>query len=363
MTISSAEQFFDSIMIEFYQKCHEYTSNNWDYERYPREMEALFLVEKHLLHMKHFITNLARYYNIYSALADPESKSLYRLLILYRLLGQLHVKLPFNTPEHWEVREKTSTYRIGPGPLGLDFMGSPVDLYSLIPPGSYAAERTALTIETTRLSLYWSFFSGQYFFDRNGVTVMPEPGDVVIDAGSCLGDNCLSFALRVGDTGHVYAFDFVDIHLRAIAGNVERNAHLRRRVTVMPVALGDECRPGMLAGNGNAARGDASLMIGDLAAQVAQETIDHLVETGRIARIDYIKMDIEGYELRALTGAEQSLRRFRPKLAISIYHLADDFVAIQEYLASLDLGYKFYIDHYTIHHEETVLYARSETRT
>jgi hypothetical protein len=44
-------------------------------------------------------------------------------------------------------------------------------------------------------------------------------------------------------------------------------------------------------------------------------------------------------------------------LAISIYHKLPDFWEIARYLDSLDLGYRFYIRHFTIHAEETVLFA------
>ena len=68
-------------------------------------------------------------------------------------------------------------------------------------------------------------------------------------------------------------------------------------------------------------------------------------------------MDIEGAELNALKGAEETIRRFKPKLAITVYHSLNDFWEIPEWLESLGLGYKFYLRHFTIHAEETVLFA------
>jgi hypothetical protein len=69
-------------------------------------------------------------------------------------------------------------------------------------------------------------------------------------------------------------------------------------------------------------------------------------------------MDIEGAELPALRGAEATLRAFRPKLAIALYHRLDDFIDIPAYLDGLGLGYAFFLGHFTIHSEETVLFAR-----
>jgi hypothetical protein len=84
------------------------------------------------------------------------------------------------------------------------------------------------------------------------------------------------------------------------------------------------------------------------------------VATGDVSRIDFVKMDIEGSELAALQGGERAIRKWRPKLAISLYHRPEDFYTIPQWVDSLRLGYRFYLDHYSIHHEETVLYAISE---
>ena len=70
-------------------------------------------------------------------------------------------------------------------------------------------------------------------------------------------------------------------------------------------------------------------------------------------------MDIEGSELAALQGAEQTLRKFKPKLAVSVYHALQDFWTIPQYLNQLGLGYRFYLRHFTIHAEETVLFAKA----
>jgi hypothetical protein len=87
-------------------------------------------------------------------------------------------------------------------------------------------------------------------------------------------------------------------------------------------------------------------------------SIDDLVESKGISRVDFIKMDIEGSELKALQGALNTIKRDRPKMAICIYHRLVDFVDIPEFILSLNLGYSFYIRHYTIYDEETILYAK-----
>ena len=88
-----------------------------------------------------------------------------------------------------------------------------------------------------------------------------------------------------------------------------------------------------------------------------QTTLDILFDSVTFHNIDFIKMDVEGFELSALKGAAETIGKYKPKLAISLYHKPEDFLEIPMYLKSKYPFYRFYLDHYTIHNEETVLYA------
>jgi FkbM family methyltransferase len=57
--------------------------------------------------------------------------------------------------------------------------------------------------------------------------------------------------------------------------------------------------------------------------QVPLTTIDRLVDELGLPRVDYVKMDIEGAELKALEGAQRTLARYRPKISIAAYHAPD----------------------------------------
>lgn len=73
--------------------------------------------------------------------------------------------------------------------------------------------------------------------------------------------------------------------------------------------------------------------------------------------VSFLKADIESYEFDMLQGAVDVLKRDKPKLAISIYHNVVDMYRILDWLADLDLGYKFYVRHHSVRDAETVLYA------
>lgn len=89
-------------------------------------------------------------------------------------------------------------------------------------------------------------------------------------------------------------------------------------------------------------------------------SIDEYVSENNIEKIDFIKMDIEGAEMKALKGAEQTLIKFRPQLAISIYHSNNDMQDIPIYLHNILKNYIFKIGQYSPDNDETILYAIPE---
>lgn len=74
-------------------------------------------------------------------------------------------------------------------------------------------------------------------------------------------------------------------------------------------------------------------------------------------KVTFIKMDIEGAEMDALIGAQNTIKKYRPRLAISIYHKADDLWEIPFYILSHYPWYKIYLRHYALTTNETVMYA------
>jgi FkbM family methyltransferase len=172
-----------------------------------------------------------------------------------------------------------------------------------------------------------------------------------------MGDTSIYGACRAKETGRVFCFEFDVNNLVWLKRNLDLNPAIKPRIQVMPFALWDRSGESVIIdGEGPSAR----IMAGTEGRTVQSMAIDDLVTKGTTARIDFIKLDIEGAELRALKGAEMVLQQFRPRLAISVYHHEDDMWEIPLWINSLGLGYRFYLEHFTTHLEETVLFAIAE---
>lgn len=89
--------------------------------------------------------------------------------------------------------------------------------------------------------------------------------------------------------------------------------------------------------------------------KLAVKSIDNCIECHNAT---FIKMDIEGSELPALHGAEKTIRKNKPTLAICIYHSDEDMIRIIEWIYQLHLDYRFYVRQYNAFNvTDTVLYA------
>ena len=204
----------------------------------------------------------------------------------------------------------------------------------------------------------------QQYWAPNNPPARPRAGDVIVDGGGYLGETALWFAFVAGESGRVVTFELERGALTVLRENLAANPALSSRIEINEHALWSE--PGhelplLVSGPGTTLMGvghepdpDDSLPVEQI---VSTTSIDALVASGELERVDFIKLDIEGAESEALKGAEQTLRRFRPRLALAAYHQFDDMWALMRQLDRLELGYRFAMAHFTPHHEETVLYA------
>lgn len=86
-------------------------------------------------------------------------------------------------------------------------------------------------------------------------------------------------------------------------------------------------------------------------------TLDSYFAEKHEQNISFIKADIEGFEWAMLHGAEEIIKRCKPKLAICVYHSIFDLFRIPLYLKKIVPEYKLEIRHHTDLDEETVVYC------
>jgi FkbM family methyltransferase len=291
----------------------------------------------------------------YDLLADKYSKTMLVKVITFRLMGYRKVKLPLNTASYWKQRAQMQSLIKSPDAINIKFpklvlhhlalekIGYPIELY--YPPSAVVG----------------AFVLKQYEYWKTSPGIKVQDGDYVIDAGGCWGDTALYFAHGVGEQGKVFTFEFTPENVKILERNVGLNPLLSQRIELDQRALWNlsgETINYFSNGPGTSLEQNRHDNSQQQCLQVKTISIDDFVRERKLPRIDFIKMDIEGAELNALRGAEGTIRAFRPRLAISIYHREDDLIEIPRYLNGLGLGYEFYLDHFTIYGEETVLFAR-----
>jgi FkbM family methyltransferase len=286
------------------------------------------------------IDGLARAYSI---LQDQFSRDLFVKLLAYRILGYRHVRLPLNQPQYWELRRSLSNYVEKRDTINsIPILGS-LDLCRV----------GKIVLHTHALGILNVFLLEQYRCPRANVGV--KSGDVVIDSGGCWGDTALYFAQNAAQ---VFCFECMPSNIAIIEENLRLNPTLSDRIRVVQKALWSRSGESLVFSDSGPGSQHASNGLG---VGVETQTLDDFVAANSIARVDFVKMDIEGSEPDALRGAEQTIRKHRPQLAISVYHDLKHFASIPSWLAGLNLGYHFYLDHFTIHEEETVLFARCDS--
>jgi len=183
---------------------------------------------------------------------------------------------------------------------------------------------------------------------------------VIIEGGVLEGANTLEFARLLPKDGFLYGFE-------PLYGSLENGCKKRLQeltnVKVYPIALWEQ--KGKLPFYENADNRDGSRVVDcdywiPGVKTVDAISIDEFAQENGISRVDFIKLDVEGSELRVLRGAAETLIRHRPQVAVSIYHTKEDLFEIPLFLKSLLKRYRYKLGHYSSAFWDTVLYALPE---
>jgi FkbM family methyltransferase len=147
-----------------------------------------------------------------------------------------------------------------------------------------------------------------------------RPGDVVLDCGANVG-TFAKFALDAG-ARTVVAIEPAPDNLECLRRNFPAEI-AKGRLILVPKGVWDrEDEMELMVDDTNQAA-DSFVIKREGAKAVAKvplTKIDTLVAELKLDKVDFVKMDIEGAEVNAVRGARETLRRFRPRMALSAYH-------------------------------------------
>lgn len=208
------------------------------------------------------------------------------------------------------------------------------------------SKQTLLDILRYRLTADADFMGGyqvrlkeQYFEEFLGLRE-----EVFVDAGGFDGDTTDEFCRRYPDYRKVFLFEPSESNMAAARDRLKGV----RDIEFMQEGLSDS--DGELSFDPDS--GSASSVSSASDKRIKVTTLDQAVKQP----VSFIKMDLEGWELKALAGCRRHILEDKPKLAISVYHSASDFRAIPRFVLSLNPDYRVFLRHYTQGWSETVMF-------
>lgn len=195
----------------------------------------------------------------------------------------------------------------------------------------------------------------QYFIEKN--FRMRNSKQIFVDCGAYVGDSIEQYLfVKEGVFGDIYAFEPDSKNVEALSKRVQRLKDewgiSEDRIHIIEGAVGKE--------NG---RLFIQNDIGGLGAKVTDDDSGNEIQVYGLdsffkdAPVGFIKADIEGYEFDMLEGAAELIKKYKPLIAICVYHQSTDLYKIPLFLKELNNDYRIKIAQHYYDYTETVLYA------
>ncbi|MCH5280672.1 MAG: FkbM family methyltransferase [Lachnospiraceae bacterium] len=190
---------------------------------------------------------------------------------------------------------------------------------------------------------------GQYF---NELTSSCKPG-CFVDCGAYIGDTIECAADFLGDRlNKVIAFEPDPDNLEKLKERMKKLGIGAEKLKLLQKGSYDEAATLRFSSS------DSSSGIsedGDVVIET--DSVDHAAEG--MGEITFIKMDVEGSEQKSLLGAADTVKKYRPILAVCVYHKPEDLFALPELIRNLteDKNYRYYLKYHGPDLRELVFYA------
>ncbi len=150
-----------------------------------------------------------------------------------------------------------------------------------------------------------------------------RPGSTFCDVGANIGVYTVEAGCCVGPSGKVFAFEAHPRTYDYLCKNIKH--HNLNNVTAIDAAVGDkEGRIGIAFGRGDSGSSHVSLTDGKLQTMVPLTTLDMSLGQHGVDKLDYLKIDVEGFELHVLRGAQNIIEKSQGLLVqteIDLRHL------------------------------------------
>ncbi|HEY1528289.1 MAG TPA: FkbM family methyltransferase [Candidatus Angelobacter sp.] len=207
-------------------------------------------------------------------------------------------------------------------------------------------------ITVRRLGLDWclnpSDFVQSYFYwleefetwDWFHLNKLVKPQSIVFDIGANFGFYSLLFAHKLNC--QVHAFEPGAQMFKRLQGNVSLN-HLNHSVNAVPIGLSCVQEQAYLSTEPS---NSGASFIGQSGQSVQLDTLDNYCSKNSINHVDFMKIDVEGYEMRVLRGGKNMIAAFKPLLLIEINYDAlarAGSLAVELESALRDIGYSLFI--------------------
>ena len=174
---------------------------------------------------------------------------------------------------------------------------------------------------------------------------------VVFDIGAFKGDTAYFFSKKCSNKARIYAFEPDENNYKILLKIKDK------------YKLNNVIASNILFSNSETEINFLSMDLNRPAVKMKSTTIDKFVEENNIEKIDYIKMDVEGAEKNILEGAIKTIKKFKPSLAIAIYHggklFMEDFYNIPIFIKNIiNEYYEYYIRTFHPAGLETILFCK-----
>ena len=179
--------------------------------------------------------------------------------------------------------------------------------------------------------------------------------EVFVDCGAYDGDTMEEFMKRVnGKFKSIIAFEMDEVNYKNLLNRINLyDAETKKKIFTYNCGVWNKKENIAFSNNGLRTSSilDNSQEVKDKENYFTVDLLDEIIDS----RITYLKMDIEGAEKKALIGAEKIIKKYKPKLAISIYHQIEDLweipILVKKYLPE----YNIYIRHHRDYNSDTTM--------